>query len=165
LVFALSGAISPIIGQNYGAKQLSRVKQVLRDSLLFNAAYVIFISIILFLFQNPIISLFNLQGEAAELMQLFCTWIAITFMFNGAQFVSNTAFNNLGKPLYATWFNVGKATVGTLPFVIIGGQYWGADGVLIGQAAGGFIFAVAGVAVATRLTANLERQALQHAKD
>ncbi len=158
LVFALSGAIAPIIGQNYGARKLGRVKQALRDSLLFNAAYVTLISIVLYLFQDSIIALFNLQGEAAELMQVFCTWTAIAFMFNGAQFVSNTAFNNLGKPLYATWFNVGKSTIGTLPFVIAGGQIGGAAGVLMGQAVGGFLFAMAGVVVAIRHTRYLEQQ-------
>ncbi len=161
LIFALSGAIAPIIGQNYGARKLNRVKQTLCDSLLFNAIYVVLISVVLYLLQNPIINLFNLQGEAADLMRLFCTWIAITFMFNGAQFVSNTAFNNLGKPIYATWFNVGKATLGTLPFVMIGGQLGAANAVLIGQAVGGFLFAVAGVVVAMKLTSRLEQQALQ----
>ncbi len=158
LVFALSGAVAPIIGQNFGAGQLHRVKQVLWNALFFNAAYVTAISLVLYLFQNPIIALFNLQGDAAEIMHIFCTWIAITFMFNGAQFVSNAAFNNLGKPIYATWFNVGRSTVGTLPFVIVGGQLGGAPGVLIGQALGGFLFAMAGVLVAIRHTNQLVQQ-------
>lgn len=160
LVFALSGAVAPIIGQNYGARKLHRVKEVLWNALLFNVIYVVVVSLILYLFQNPLIALFNLKGEAAELMAVFCTWIAITFIFNGAQFVSNAAFNNLGKPIYAAWFNVGRSTLGTLPFVIAGAQMGGAPGVLIGQALGGFIFAAAGVVVAVRHTNKLvERHA------
>lgn len=159
LVFALSGAVAPIIGQNFGAKKLVRVKEVLWNALLFNGIYVSLVSLLLFLLQNPIIALFNLEGEAAELMHVFCTWVAISFIFNGAQFVANAAFNNLGKPLYATWFNVGKCTIGTFPFVILGGQIGGAPGVLIGQAVGGFIFAMAGVLVAIRHTNQLLEQA------
>ena len=158
LVFALSGAIAPIIGQNFGAQQLHRVKEVLWNALFFNAAYVTAISLVLYVFQNPLIALFNLQGEAAELMRLFCTWIAITFMFNGAQFVANATFNNLGKPIYATWFNVGRSTVGTLPFVIVGGHIGGAPGVLVGEAIGCFLFAAAGVIVAVHHTNQLTRQ-------
>ncbi|WP_101757024.1 MATE family efflux transporter [Oceanicoccus sp. KOV_DT_Chl] len=145
LVFSLSGAIAPIIGQNFGAYNFDRIYRTLRDSLYFNIAYVSLVSLFLFILQQPIIDLFKLQGEAAQLMELFCTWLAITFMFNGAQFISNAAFNNLGKPMYATWFNVGKSTVGTLPFVIVGGQLAQANGVLIGQAVGGMLFATAGV--------------------
>jgi putative MATE family efflux protein len=156
LVFALSGAVAPIIGQNYGAKNLHRVKQVLWHALLFNALYVCAVSLLLYLFQNPIIRLFNLQGDAAELMQVFCTWVAISYMFNGTQFIANAAFNNLGRPIYATWFNVGKATLGTLPFVMLGGQLGGAPGVLIGQAVGSFIFAAAGLVVAIQHTQSLQ---------
>ena len=105
LVFALSGAIAPIYGQNFGARQFHRVQQILVNALQFNAAYVIVVSLLLFLLQNPIIYLFQLSGAAAQLMALFCTWIAISFIFNGTQFIANSTFNNLGKPVYATWFN------------------------------------------------------------
>lgn len=155
LVFALSGAIAPIIGQNFGALNFSRIRETLNNSLVFNAVYVTLVSILLYILQDPIITLFKLEGEAAELMRIFCTWIAITFIFNGVQYISNSVFNNLGKPMYATWFNVGKSTLGTLPFVYLGGQMAGAMGVLIGQAAGGMIFAVAGMVAAFRHISSL----------
>ena len=107
LVFALSGAIAPIIGQNFGVLNFTRIRQTVCNSLVFNAVYITLVSILLFILQDPIIVLFKLEGEAAELMRIFCTWIAITFIFNGIQFISNSVFNNLGKPMYATWFNVG----------------------------------------------------------
>lgn len=157
LVFALSGAIAPIIGQNYGGKQFSRIRQTLRDSLIFSAVYVALVSVLLFLAQDMIIKVFKLQGEAAELMSVFCTWVAITFVFNGAQFVANTSFNNLGKPVYATFFNVAKSTLGTLPFVFVGGQLGGAPGVLIGSAVGGMVFAIIAVLVAFRHIDNLAK--------
>ena len=157
LVFALSGAIAPIIGQNFGALNFARIRETLSNALIFNAVYVTLVSVLLYILQEPIITLFKLEGEAAELVRIFCTWIAITFIFNGAQFVSNSAFNNLGKPMYATWFNVGRSTVGTLPFVYLGGEIAGAAGVLAGQAVGGMIFALAGVAIAFRHISNLTK--------
>ena len=44
----------------------------------------------------------------------------------------------------------GKSTLGTLPFVYLGGQIAGATGVLVGQAVGGMIFALAAMTVAFR---------------
>jgi len=158
LIFALSGAIAPIIGQNYGALKFDRIRQTLKNSLVFSALYVSLVLMLLWLLQNPIIRLFKLEGEAAELMSIFCTWVAITFIFNGAQFIANTTFNNLGKPMYATGFNVAKSTLGTLPFVAIGGQLGGAAGVLIGVAVGGMIFAVAAVVIAFRHIETLAHQ-------
>lgn len=156
-IFALSGAVAPIIGQNFGAKKLDRVKQTLFGALVVNVGYVCSVSLILFMMQKPLINLFNLSGEAAELMVIFCNWLAVTFVFNGAQFVANAAFNNLGKPMYATWFNFGKATLGTIPFVLVGGELGGAAGVLIGQAVGGMVFGVASVLSAQRLVNQLSR--------
>ena len=56
--------------------------------------------------------------------------------------MASASFNNLGHPGYATWVNWGRQTLGTLPLVLIGGAFYGAAGVLIGQAIGGIIFAV-----------------------
>jgi putative MATE family efflux protein len=150
LVFALSGAIAPIFGQNFGAQKMDRIRQTLLGSLAFSGIYVTLVSILLFFIQQPLIKLFKLEGDAALLMQFFCTFISITFIFNGIQFISNSAFNNLGKPMYATWFNIGKSTLGTLPFVYYGGQLAGATGVLMGQALGGMLFAIFSIIVVFR---------------
>jgi putative MATE family efflux protein len=150
LVFALSGAIAPIFGQNFGAYNHQRIHQTLTDALKFNAIYVFLISVLLFFLQDFIIALFKLEGDAAAIMSLFCSWLAIAFIFNGVQFVANAAFNNLGKPVYAAGFNIAKSTLGTIPFVIIGGQLAGAAGVLVGQALGGLIFAMLAIVMVFR---------------
>jgi hypothetical protein len=68
-------------------------------------------------------------------------------VFNGTLFVANTSFNNLGKPLYSTALNLGKATIGTLPFVYFGAQWYGALGVLYGQAVGTIVFGLLALVV------------------
>ncbi|GLP94802.1 MATE family efflux transporter [Paraferrimonas sedimenticola] len=145
MIFALSGAIGPIIGQNYGAQSYKRVRQTLTDSLKFCVYYVLGMCLLLFVFHNQISTLFNVSGDAAHLIQVFCQFIAISFAFNGALFIANASFNNLGKAKYSTMFNVGKATLGTIPFVYLGGLWGGAVGVLVGQAIGAALFGVAGV--------------------
>ncbi|MDG3088425.1 MATE family efflux transporter [Vibrio hannami] len=146
-IFALSGAVGPIIGQNYGAERLDRVKQTLNNALLFVTLYCISVSVILFLLQDHIIAGFNLTGDAAVILSAFCTYVALTFVFNGALFVANACFNNLGKPFYSTSLNLGKATLGTLPFVYFGAQWFGALGVIYGQALGSVLFGILGFIV------------------
>ncbi|MEZ9675813.1 MATE family efflux transporter [Vibrio breoganii] len=145
-IFALSGAVGPIIGQNYGADRIDRVKETLLNSLIVVSIYCVTVSLVLYLFQSFIVSSFNLTGDADVLVRTFCTFVAVTFLFNGAQFVANTSFNNLGKPLYSTALNVGKATVGTIPFVYIGSAWFGALGVLYGQAVGNIVFGLIALA-------------------
>lgn len=163
LVFALSGAVAPIIGQNYGAKAFHRIRSTLYNAQLFNAGYVIAVSALLFLLQDHLVAAFKLDSDGAMLMQVFCTYIAISFIFNGAQFIANASFNNLGKPMYATTSNALKATLGTIPFVYFGAQWGDAAGVIIGQALGGMITAIIAVWVAFRLIKRIEAQASQSA--
>ena len=143
VVFALSGAIGPIIGQNFGARKFDRVFGALRDGVLFSAAYILLVSALLFLTRDLLADLFSAEGLARELVYLFCGFLALTFFFNAVIFISNSAFNNLGHPFYSTMINWGRNTVGTIPFVILGASYYGAKGVLIGQALGGVFFAAA----------------------
>jgi Na+-driven multidrug efflux pump len=154
LVYALSAAIGPILAQNLGAGRFDRVRTALRDALLFALLAVLGAWAILFLSQGPIGRVLTPGGEAAALVRLFCTFLAGSFLFTGALFVANAAFNNLGFPLLATLFNWGRATLGTIPLVSFG-RGWGPEGVLIGQAAGSILFGTAAVIVAFRVIGRL----------
>ncbi len=116
LVYALSGAVGPILAQNLGAGQYRRVQEGMRDSLLFMVASVAVAWLVLALGQGVLIRAFSAEGLAAELIALFCTWLAASFFFSGGLFVANASFNNLGHPLLSTFFNWGRATLGTIPF-------------------------------------------------
>lgn len=141
VIFALSGALGPIIGQNAGGGRPDRVREAMRDAVLFMGLVVLLVTGILFLIREPIAALFEAEGITLSLIFLFCGPLALAFFFNGVIFASNAAFNNLGHPFYSTWINWGRHTLGTIPFVILGAAWYGAPGVLIGQALGGVIFA------------------------
>jgi Na+-driven multidrug efflux pump len=158
LVFALSGAVGPIFAQNLGAARPERVRAALRDSLLFVMVVVCAAWLVLFLAQDLVLLVLSAHGEAAVLVRLFCTWLAGSFLFTGALFVANAAFNNLGFPLLSTAFNWGRATLGTIPLVAIGAQY-GPEGVLTGAAAGSIVFGIAAAAVAFRVVGRLRLSA------
>jgi Na+-driven multidrug efflux pump len=155
LVYALTGAVGPILAQNMGAGRLDRVNRALRDSLIFVAITVTCAWAILAAAQSLVVLAFSAQGETADLIRLFCSWLAAAFLFTGSLFVANTAFNNLGFPLLSTLFNWGRATLGTIPFVTIGAAY-GPAGVLIGQAAGSLLFGSVAVVVAFRVVGRLK---------
>lgn len=157
VIFALSGAVGPIIGQNYGAERMDRVKETLNNALIVTTTYTIAVCIILYFAQDLIVSMFSLDGDAAIIVATFCTYVAVSFVFNGAQFVANTSFNNLGKPLYSTALNLGKATLGTLPFVHLGALWFGALGVLYGQAVGTVVFGLIAIVVLRKHISDLMR--------
>ena len=155
-IFALSGAIGPIIGQNLGAREFERVRSTLYGGLAFAAAITALAWLVLSIAAPALVRLFNASGEAAELIVFFCRWLAPLFVFFGTLFVCNAACNTLGRPHYATALNWGRATLGTVPFVSLG-AHWGAKGVLVGHMAGGIAFGIVAVLVVYRLIASLER--------
>ena len=154
LIYALSGAVGPILAQNLGARRYDRVQQTLRASLGFMVVAVAGAWLLLALLQGPLIWAFSLDGQAAQLLQAFCTWLAASFFFAGALFVANAAFNNLGRPLWSTSFNWARATLGTIPLAWWGARY-GPVGVLAGQALGTAVFGALAMWMAFRLTARL----------
>ncbi len=155
VVFALSGAIGPIVGQNFGAGSYDRVKEAFWSGIKFTAVYVCLMAATLFLLRAPIADLFQAQGETRALIYLFCGPLALASFFNGVIFVSNASFNNLGHPVYSTWVNWGRHTLGTWPFAVAGGYVAGAPGVLLGQALGGVLFATVCLLLVRRVVSRL----------
>ena len=119
-IFALSGAIGPIIGQNYGAKLWPRIATAYRDGLIFAAIYVLGAWLVLASVTPWIIEGFGLTGEGALILGTFTQSAAWAFVFTGALFTANAAFNNLGRPLYSTMFNWSRdaAVIPILSFAI-----------------------------------------------
>jgi len=153
VIFALSGAVGPIIGQNFGARDFDRVRRGYNAALLFTGLVIVLISAMLFVLRGPIADLFDAQGQMRDLLYLFCGPLALLFFFNGVLFVSNAAFNNLGHPFYSTFMNWGRNTLAMVPAVWLGAAWFGAGGVLIGQAVAGVVFGVIGWLLALRVIA------------
>jgi putative MATE family efflux protein len=158
VIFALSGAVGPILGQNFGARRIDRLNATMRDSLTVTIVYVLAVWLLLALFAGPLASLFGATGLARDLVVFFCLFVASCFLFDGAIFVSSAAFNNLGYPIYSTVFNWGRSTLGIIPFAWAGGHYFGAEGVLAGRGLGAVVFGVASIVVCFRTLAGIARQ-------
>jgi Na+-driven multidrug efflux pump len=151
IIFALSGAVGPIIGQNLGAGKMDRVRRTLRESILFSGIVIVVMSAVLFAARGAIADAFHAEGLTRDLIYLFCGPLSLLFFFNGMIFVANAVCNNLGAAMQSTMVNWGRHTIGTVPFAWAFGQWWGAPGVLVGQAVGGILFGVLAVWLALRV--------------
>lgn len=159
VLFALSGSVGPILAQNLGAGRFDRLRQGLRDALIFGLSYSLFAWAMLALFRHPIAALFGASEKTAAYISFFCLVGSAGWAFNALLFVSNAAFNNLGFPLYSTFFNWGRATLGTMPFCLVGAYYWGYEGAIGLVSVGWGIFGAAAMITAFRAVGRLETQA------
>lgn len=158
-LFAMSGAIGPILGQNWGARRFDRMRGVLRNGTFVAALYVLVVWAALVLCREPLSRLFELDGVAAELFQFFCLVSGPIWLFNGLLFLGNASFNNLGFPLLSTTLNWGRATLGTMPPALAGGAFYGPRGVIAGIGAGSLAFGLVALILAYRTITRLERKA------
>ncbi|MGJ8615686.1 MAG: MATE family efflux transporter [Sulfitobacter sp.] len=153
VVFALSGAVGPIIGQNYGAGNMDRVRRGFKASVLFAALVIVLVSAFLFAFRSPIADLFAATGVTRDLIYLFCGPLSLAFFFPGVLFVANAAFNNMGQPFLSTLTNWGRNALALIPLVWIGSLLFDAQGVLIGQSLAGVLFGIVAWILALRCIA------------
>jgi putative MATE family efflux protein len=158
VVFALSGAVGPIIGQNFGAGNMDRVRSGFNAAVLFVAVVIVLVSAVLFGARGAIADLFGAEGLTRDLIYLFCGPLSLAFFFPGVLFVANAAFNNLGQPFYSTFTNWGRNAVALIPLVFVGSWAFGAQGVLIGQSLAGVVFGIIAWVLALRLIGRSEGQ-------
>lgn len=151
VIFALSSAVGPIVGQNFGAGRMDRVKRAFIDGITFNIIYVSIVWLLLFSGRHAIADLYSATDEMALMINLFCTFVAGSFLFNGLLFIANATFNNLGKPLWATSLNWARQTIGVIPFILIGDALGGIHGIAIGWALGPIPFALLALYLAFKL--------------
>jgi putative MATE family efflux protein len=162
-IFALSGTVGPIIGQNYGAGDFPRMRATLTHSLLVTAAFTGVAWLALAVLARPITASFHAHGETASLIVFFCRVLAPLFVFLGAMFVANACFNTLRRPHYSTALSWSRATLGTIPFVSVGAYLAGAPGVIAGSMLGNLVFGLLGVWLAYRWIDRLEARSAHEA--
>ncbi|NQW94626.1 MAG: MATE family efflux transporter [Polaromonas sp.] len=158
-LFALSASVGPILGQNLGANRHDRLQSTLRNSLKVVVAYVLAVWLLMALSSTLIADVFGATGQGREVIIFFCVFVAGSYVFNGAVFVANAAFNNLGYVLYSTALNWGRATLGVVPFIWLGGHYYGVKGVLAGYGLGVVSFGVVGIWGCFKVLAQMQRRA------
>ena len=158
-IFALTGAVGPVIGQNLGARLFDRVRRTIIDSLTLSVGYSLIVWALLAALTPLIVAAFGATGPSADFLSLSLRFGTAIWVFLTCIFVGNAAYNNLGYPLLATAFNWGRATLGTMPFAALGAGWGGIPGAIAGLIAGTAIFGVGSVFVALRIAGDLAKNA------
>jgi putative MATE family efflux protein len=133
-IFSLSGAIGGIFGQNFGARQFDRLQSTYRDAMIFGICYTLVMWAVLAATSDLVITGFGLTPTGAEIVDTFTHIGAGGFLFATALFVSNAAFNALGRPSWSTAINWVRDGVLTWPLAAAVTVLYGAQGVIYAQA-------------------------------
>ena len=156
-LFTLTMALSPVVGQNFGAQQYDRIRLALRDAAILSFAYGIPVAAILALSASALADLFHLSGDAAEVFYFYCRVMAFTYGFYGLHLAATQTFTNIGHPTWSTIANLVRDLLFMVPLVLWLGST--ANGVLIGQYGATILNGTLAMAVAWIVVGKLGRSA------
>ena len=108
-----------------------------------------------------IAQMFHVSPATEKLVVSFCLWMAPAYLFMGLMFSANAAFNNLGRPFCSTLNNWGRATLGNIPFLYLGGLLNGAAGMIAGNMFGAVLFGCGAIFYCFRLVREIELKEME----
>ncbi len=134
VVMALSVGISPILGQNWGAKKYDRVHEALHKAFRFTALWLLGTAAVLALIARPLAGLFSEEEAVISYAALFFWIVPITYTGSGLIHVWASVFNATGAPKRSFMLIFTKMIIFMIPLAMIGGHWWGIPGIFGGIA-------------------------------
>ncbi len=131
ILMGLSVGMSPIIGQNFGAKKYDRVKKTIMMSVKFNVVWSLFIAVVLGLYAQQIASIFSTDSEVIIIAAMFFILVPFSYVLGNLINGWSSAFNAVGKPQRSVIMIFVKYVVMLLPAIHIGFNIDGARGIFI----------------------------------
>jgi len=129
---ALSASITPLVGQNWGAKKIKRVKQSFYWSAIFCLVWGILAAVVLGLGSNNLAVIFNRNPQVVSVAASYLIIVPVSYAAAGIVQMSGSTFNALGKPLPSVTMNLLQMFVLYLPLAYIGSRLWGVNGIFLG---------------------------------
>ncbi len=129
VIFSLSAAIAPFVGQNAGAGELARVNRGVRIAIVFCQVYGLSIAATLALLAQPIVSAFDAAPTTIEAATRYLWIVPVTYGAFGVSAIASSSFNALGKPLPSTALIFIKMFVVYLPLAFLGSRLLGVMGI------------------------------------
>lgn len=129
-IVAINMASQPIIGFNYGAKSVKRVKDALRISLI--SATVIAVGAFILIESIPglIVNLFN--NDSKVLYDIAVNGIRLVILalpIVGFQVVASNFFQSVGKAKIALFATLFRQVILLIPLILIFPSFWGINGI------------------------------------
>ncbi|PWJ44916.1 MATE family efflux transporter [Sediminitomix flava] len=129
-IFAVSMASQPIVGFNFGARDFSRVKETLRLSIIAATVISIVSWIVIHIFPNQFVQLFNTDSD--ELLQIGTRGLNIYTMCMpviGFQIITSQYFQATSKAKISIFLTLLRQVIVMMPFLFILPNFFGLDGV------------------------------------
>lgn len=129
-LFGINQGAQPIIGYNFGAKKMSRVKEALKWAVTTATAVTIIGWLITRIFPEPLIRMFNSDSELILFgIRAIKAWF-LCLPIVGFQVISSSYFQAVGKARVSTFLTLSRQMIILIPSLIILPKIFGLSGIL-----------------------------------
>lgn len=140
-ILALSVVITPIVAQNFGAKQNQRLNQVVAISGRMTVYWGVLICSTLIIFSGWITSIFTSDPEVIQIAQNYFYIVGLSFAGFGLTLITTSFFNGVYEPKLSLKITLVKSLVFTIPFALIG-SFFSLQAIWIGIAIANILGAI-----------------------
>ena len=155
---ALSLAIAPFVGQNFGAGNCDRIRAALRFGVKFSLVWGGLAFALLYLLSGIIAPIFNDDKAVIAAVVLFLHIVPISYGMYGISTLVNSMFNALGKPLQASLVIILHLFVFVLPLAYLGSKVYGLKGIFVGIAVGNAIIGIIAYLMIQKFVVRIETE-------
>lgn len=143
-IVALNMASQPILGFNYGAKSVDRIKQTLRITLIWSTVISVFAFVLIESFPGAIIKVFNNDSEALyDIASHGLRLVLLALPVVGFQVVASNFFQSIGKAGLSMFATLFRQVIILLPLLLFLPVFWNIDGIWISYPISDAVSAVA----------------------
>jgi Na+-driven multidrug efflux pump len=145
-LMSLSAAMTPFTGQNFGAKNLERVRDGMNFAYRFCLVYGACVAVFLFVASGMLADVFGLDPEAKAAALLNLHIVPVSYMALGCSMSVNGALNALGRPMAAMFVSLSRTILVYAPLAWILSRAFGLVGIFIAAAVANFVAGGIGIA-------------------
>ncbi len=114
-VFGLNSGLISIVAYNYGAKKEKRVRAAIRSGIRFGVIIMATGTLILQLFPEQLLRLFEAEGEMLELGKAALRTFSLSFVMAGFGIVASGVFQAMGRATYSMTVSIARQLCVLLP--------------------------------------------------
>ena len=129
VLFGLIQGLQPIVGYNYGAGQMERVKHALRLSITASTLFCCLVFIVLMAFPSQMVGLFSNDPQLIQIGTKAVRYVILAIPLVGFQVIAASFFQAIGKARPALLLSMSRQFILLIPLVLILPLFLGAYGV------------------------------------
>ena len=152
-MLALSSAIGPIAGQNWGSGRRERVREALLDCYRFNLIWAMVMAVFFWLAGEQVVSWFTDEPAVQTVMVQYLWIVPVSLAGYGAIICAGATFNHLGRAFVGMGFYLVRSACFYVPLGVLASFFLPAYGVFVALAVANIL---SGLAVSGRAVRRLQ---------